>query len=139
MQTLSRGKCIEDIRGLLLSLVDDEHSMCQVAARFGIYCHGLSQWSFEDLKKRYWWLVERRPGIERGELERLANVWQVARQQVFGTRLSCDTQTLEHDTCCGFDGWSDEDLARFHQELLGGEPVRVVPAPGEPAGPPPKS
>jgi hypothetical protein len=125
MKQLSRQHCIEDLRGHLLGLVDDEHSMCQVASRLGIYCHGFSQWSFDELKQRYWWLVERRPGIKREELERLANIWQVARQQVFGTQLACDTQTLEHDTCCGFDGWSNADLSRFHKELLG-QAVEVV-------------
>ncbi|HEX5011577.1 MAG TPA: hypothetical protein VFY71_14375 [Planctomycetota bacterium] len=40
-------------------------------------------------------------------------------------QLACDTQTLEHDTCLGFDGWTNADLARFHAELLR-EPVEVV-------------
>jgi hypothetical protein len=125
MKSLSRQACTEALRAKLHSLVDENHSMCQVAAEKGIYCHGFAQWSFDELKRRYWWLADRRPSVTRVELERLANIWQVARQQVFGTQLACDTQTLEHDTCMGFDGWTNADLARYHAELLG-EPVEVV-------------
>jgi hypothetical protein len=122
---MSRQACTDDLRAKLNSLVDEDHSMCQVAAEQGIWCHGFAQFTFDELKRRYWWLADRRPGISRPELERLANIWQVARQRVFGTELACDTQTLEHDTCLGFDGWTNADLARFHAELLR-EPVEVI-------------
>jgi hypothetical protein len=103
----------------LAELTDDEHSMCDVAARYGIYCGGFSQWTFEELKQRYEWIADRRPGITRLKLERLANLWQLARQQVHDTRLSCDSQSIEHDTCEGFDGWDNETLARYLYELEG--------------------
>ena len=125
MKRLSREQCLEELRGCLLQLGGEEHSTCEVASRLGVMCHGFSQWSFPELKQRYWWLVERRQDITRPELERLANIWQLARQKVYGTQLACDTQSLERDTCCGFDGFSDADLARFHRELLG-EDVEVV-------------
>ena len=128
MKTLTRRAAIAALRSRLSELADDEHSVCEVAARKGIYCHGFSQWSFEELKDRYWWLVDQRPGISRAELERLANIWQLGRQALFGTKSACDTQSLEHDTCKGWDEWDDEALARFVQELLG-EPVAVVPNP----------
>lgn len=125
MKRISREQCIADLRGRLLQLVDEEHSICEVATRLGIFCKGFSQWSFAELKKRYGWLTEHRPRITRAQLERLANLWQLSRQQAFGTALACDTQSCEHDTCLGWDGWSDADLARFHQEICG-EPVEVV-------------
>jgi hypothetical protein len=126
LKKIDRARAVADIRESLLRLVDDDHSMCEVAAQKGIHCHGFSQWSFEDLKKCYGWIADRRPHVTRSELEHLANAWQLARQQVFDTRLSCDTQSVEHDTCLGFDGWSDALLARFHAEICG-EPVEIAP------------
>jgi hypothetical protein len=127
VKKIDRAQAVADIRESLLRLVDDDHSMCQVAAQKGILCHGFSQWSFEDLKKCYGWIADSRPHVTRSELEHLANAWQLARQQVFDTRISCDTQSVEHDTCLGFDGWSDAQIARFHAEICG-EPVEIAPA-----------
>lgn len=130
MKRITRQQCIEDLEKQMQRMVDGEHSMCEVAAKKGIYRKGFMQWTFEELKKQYQWIVASRPNITREELEKIANAWQLARQEVFGTTLSCDTQSIEHDTCNGFDGWSDEELARFHGELCG-EPVEVVTLPSE--------
>jgi hypothetical protein len=130
MKRITRPQCIKDLQEKMRRMVDSEHSMCDVAAKKGLYCKGFKQWSFEELKQRYDWIAAARPDITREELEKIANTWQLARQEVFGTALSCDTQTIEHDTCKGFDGWSDEDLARFHADLCG-EPVEVVSLPSE--------
>ena len=126
MQTITREQAIEKLQRRLGQLVDEDHSLCHVASRQGIYCHGVSQWSFDELKRHYWWLADRRPDITRAELERLANIWQLARQQLFGTPLSCDTQKIEHDTCCGWDGWDANTLARYVKEVCG-EDVQVEP------------
>lgn len=128
MKRITRSKCIEDLQKKLNAAAGGEHSMCEVAAKKGIFCKGFAQWSFDELKQRYDWIANARPNITREELEKLANAWQVARQEVFDTELSCDTQTIEHDTCKGFDGWSDQDLARFHAEICG-EPVEVATLP----------
>jgi hypothetical protein len=101
--------------------------MCEVAARRGVFCKGFGQWSFDELKRRYDWIAQQRPHVTRAQLEELANAWQLARQQVFGTCLSCDTETGEHDTCLGFDRFSDAELASFHAALCG-EPVEIAPA-----------
>ena len=128
MKTLTRKEAIDELRQRMLALTDEDHSICERARERGILCHGFAQWTFDELKQRYWWLVERRPGIDRAELERLANIWQVARQQVKGTSLACDTQAIEHDTCKGWDEWDDFTVARHLQEL-GGEDVEVRPEP----------
>jgi len=130
MRRVTRQQCIVDLEQQMKRMVDGEHSMCEVAAKKGIYCHGFRQWTFDELKQRYDWIVAARPNITREELEKIANTWQLARQEVFGTTLSCDTQSIEHDTCKGFDGWSDQELARFHGELCG-EPVEVASLPSE--------
>ena len=125
MRTLTRERAIEELRTTLLELVDEEHSMCETAARHGIYCRGFRQYSDEELRKRYEWLALRAGASTRAELEDLANRWQLARQLVRGAALSCDVQTCEHDTCSGWDGFSDETLAQFHKQLRG-EEIQIV-------------
>jgi hypothetical protein len=130
MDTLTRTEAIDGLRKLLLELVDDEHSMCAVAAERGIYCHGFAQWTFGELRKRYAMISRSRPAITPAELRELANRWQLARQAAHGEALSCDSQMHEGRLaiCRGWDEFSDDDLARFHSEL-GGRSVRVVPDP----------
>ena len=126
MRTVTREQAIDDIRTILLRLVDEEHSMCEVAAREGIFCRGFRRMTDEELQSRYRWLVERRLPVSREQLEELANRWEVARTIVRGTSLSCDTQALEHDTCKGWDGFGDRELAEYHERLCG-EPVEIDP------------
>lgn len=128
MKTLTRTQAIADIRARLLQLVDEDHSVCEVATRLGIFCGGFAQWSFLELKKRYPWIVKSRPHITRDELEDLANRWQLARQTVFDQPTACDLQLIDegHHTCHGWNEFTDEELAGFHGSLCG-EDVRVVP------------
>jgi len=119
VKEMRRVEVIAAIRAALLEMVDDEHSMCRVAAEKGIYCHGFAQYSDKELKERYSWLLRRKPDMGREELEELANRWQLARQLVDAVPISCDAQTLEHDTCMGWDEYDDRTLERFHHELLG--------------------
>jgi hypothetical protein len=129
MKRITRDQAINEIRAKLLTLVDDEHSMCQVAARLGIYCGGFSQDSTGELRKRYDWIVKNQPWMKRKEVEDMANRWQLARQFVLGTLISCDTQAEEHErhhTCSGWQGFTDAQLAGFHRDLLG-EEIEIVP------------
>ena len=123
MKTVTREQAIGLLRRRCLALVDDEHSLCEVAARLKIYCGGFSQWTFTELRERYDWIARNRPRITRQELERLANRWQLARQFVNDTELACDYQAREtvHPTCRGWDGHTDEELARYVRELCGEE------------------
>lgn len=125
MKKLTRAETIEALRAKLLTLTDDEHSMCWVAKTSHTFCGGFSQWKFDELRRRYAHIVKRHPHISRPELEELANRWQLARQFVRDTSLACDTESMEHRTCRGWEEFSDEKLAEFHQELLG-EPVEIV-------------
>jgi len=149
MRVLTRSQAIQELRGTLVALVDDEHSMCEVAARCGIFCKGFAQFDDAALRERYDWIVRARRPRDRAELEGLANRWQLARGFVMETDLSCDVQALEHDTCHGWDEHADEDLVRYHREIRGEdiaieslapvhvrpgrsdpEPVRMRPTPG---------
>jgi hypothetical protein len=123
--SITRSEAIALLRTKCVALVDEEHSLCDVAARLHVLCGGFAQWRFHELKERYEWIARRRPGVTRKELESLANRWQLARQFVLDTPLACDCQMQEktHSVCRGWDEFSDEDLARFCQELTGAETV----------------
>jgi hypothetical protein len=132
---LTRTEAIDAIRGKLLTLVDDAHSMCEAATRLGIFCGGFTQYTTRDLRSRYGWIVKNRPWMKRAELEDAANRWQLARQYILGTPLACDTQSRKcemHPTCEGWRGFSDEKLEAFHRDLLGSE-IEIVEDPA-PAG-----
>ena len=121
MKTMSRQTAVAAIRQELIKLVDDEHSMCQVAADKRIFCHGFAQWSDSELTRRLRWLVERRHPGSRVELEQLANRWELQRQSVLDVPLACDVQRIDRDQCLGFDTFSDRQLEEHYRDLLGEE------------------
>jgi len=121
MQRMTRRQAIGTLRRCFVWMTDGQHSMCAVADRLGIYCGGFAGFSYADLKRRYYWIVHAHPDITRDELLRMANLWQLGRQDMLGTTLSCDSQSIEHDTCSGWDEHSDSDLARWLRELTGQE------------------
>jgi hypothetical protein len=128
MKSITRTEALNLLRQRCMVLVDDEHSLCHVAARLKILCGGFSQWTSAELKERYQWILQNRPRMTRQQIEDLANRWQLARQFVSGTEIACDNQIQEklHQTCHGWDEHSLEDLARYCEEMTG-EPVEVVP------------
>ena len=134
MKTLPRSQAIHDIRASLMQLVDEEHSICEVAARLHIFCGGFAQWTFHELKQRFPTIVRSRPRMTRKQLEELANRWQLARQTVSGTGIACDAQMHEREglqVCRGWNEFSNDQLALFYSQILG-EEVSVVSDPAEP-------
>ena len=129
-KTLERDQAIRALRHYLLKLTDEDTSVCQVAAKKGIFCGGFHRYTDEQFREHYANLVARRPGLTRKQLEYLANQWQLARQLVDNVRFACDAQAMEHDTCKGWDEFSNEDLARFCRDILGAE-VSVLGAAAE--------
>jgi hypothetical protein len=123
MQRLTRAELIDRLRAELLETCDDEHSMCEAATKRGIFCHGFSQWTFSELRRRFPTIVRSRPAITPAELKELANEWILARQAAQGLPLACDAQMHEGALriCKGWDQWSNADLARFLHELTGEE------------------
>ena len=118
-ELISRPTLIVALREELSRRANGEMSICRLAAKTGVFCKGFRRYSNDELKERYDWIVDRNPDISRGELEEIADRWQMARQDVLGTTTSCDTQQLEHDACGGWDDFSNDDLARFLRELTG--------------------
>jgi hypothetical protein len=119
VEAASRTDVIGRLRSQLLKFTDIENSACKIAAERGIFCNGFRQYSEDQLRDRYWWIVRKNPGITREELETVANDWQLAQQEVFATPFACDVQTRVHDTCRGWDDFSNEQLAQVYTQLTG--------------------
>ena len=117
-QFISRSDLIVALRDELSRRAGDM-SICKLAAQTGIFCKGFRRYSDAELKERYGWISKKNPDASRGELEEIADRWQLAREEVLGAKTSCDVQQLEHDTCGGWDDFSNDDLARFLLELTG--------------------
>jgi hypothetical protein len=115
---MSRADAISRLREALVAMTDDEHSMCQVATEKGIYCNGFRRLSDKEFRQRYDWLVSKNPKASRAEIESLANKWQLARQIVDRVPLSCDAQLKEHDTCNGWNEFTNVELEQFCREIL---------------------
>jgi hypothetical protein len=129
MKQMTRVQAIVGLRAKLLTLVDDQHSMCEVATRLKLFCGGFSQWKTHELKERYAWIIKNRPGITRKEIEDLANRWQLARQFVLDSPLACDMQTTgceTHPTCRGWNMFGDDKLAEFYRDIVK-EDIEIVP------------
>ena len=124
LPTISRQTAVSQIRESLEMLTDEETSICKVAAEHGIFCHGFKRYTDNELRRRYGWIVRKRPEMTREELEEIANNWQLAQQQVHDTDFACDVQTKLHDTCCGWDDFTNEELEGVYQQVIGRE-VRV--------------
>ena len=119
--THSRRSAIDHIRESLENLTDEENSICKVAAEHGIFCRGFKRYTDSELRRRYGWIVRKRPDMSREDLEKIANDWQLAQQQVHDTDFACDVQTKLHDTCCGWDDFTNEELGAFYRQLTGRE------------------
>jgi hypothetical protein len=115
---VTRKEAIDLVRSELLKKVDGETCICKAAAEQQVFCRGFARYGDRELRARYHWIVRKRP-TTRPELEDLANEWQLARQEVTHAALACDVQQAEHDSCRGWDDFSNEELAGFLQELTG--------------------
>ncbi|HUP48451.1 MAG TPA: hypothetical protein VNA04_06650 [Thermoanaerobaculia bacterium] len=121
LQTLTREEAIARLRSELIRLTDVENSICKVAAERGIFCEGFHRYTDEQLRQRYDWIVAKNPDMTRDELERIANDWQLARQEVSNLPIACDVQQRECDTCRGWNDFTTEQLARFYYQITGQE------------------
>lgn len=125
MAMISRDKAIAELRQQFIAMTDDDHSMCRVAAERGIFCNGFARYSDAELREHYWWIVRKKPDISRDDLESVANLWQLAQQEVQKMPCACDVQTKLHDTCRGWHDFTNEQLATYYEQIVG-TPVRVI-------------
>jgi hypothetical protein len=115
----TRAQAIGNLRRGLLALCDGEHSMCEVAADQGIFCRGFRRWHDAEFHRRWKPALGRSTHLSRPQIERLANVWQLAEQVRCRVPLACDVQTDLRGPCRGWNEFSDETLARYCWEILG--------------------
>ena len=127
MRRITRSRAIEELREVLLRMVDQHNSLCRVAAWRRVFCRGFSQWSRPELERRFPSL-KRDPALERGHLELQANRCQLGRQDILAGKLPCDVAPEESSRapCSGWHQFDERALARFHREICG-EEVEVVP------------
>lgn len=118
-QVIDRAEAIDTLRAELLKRLDGDTSICRYAAENALFCSGFDRYSDEELWKRYDWIARRRPYLSRPELEGIADRWQLARQEVGELPIACDVQQRVHDTCRGWDDFSNEEISRFLFELSG--------------------
>jgi hypothetical protein len=119
---ISRAKAIVMLRLKFMKELessDGETSMCKLAAERGIFCHGFSRYGDGELRRVYDWIAKKDATATREDLEELANRWQIARQEVREMPLACDVQQREHDTCRGWDDFTNEQLAGYVEEVTG--------------------
>ena len=116
-----RAEIISLLRQELVQRANGEKSACKVAADENIFCHGFARYTDLELRRRYDWIARRNPKMKRKELEEIADRWQMARQDVDNQPSACDVQQKVHDTCCGWDDFTSEELSRFYYEMTGKE------------------
>ncbi len=117
MEHDARASLITELRNELALRANGDMSICRLAAETGVFCRGFRRYSDEELRQRYDWIAKKTE--TRGELEDVADRWQMARQEVDHVPTSCDVQQIEHDGCNGWDDFSDDELSRFLTALKG--------------------
>jgi hypothetical protein len=117
--SITRNEAISRLRSEFIEVTDEDHSMCRIAAERGIFCGGFRQYTDQELRNRYWWITRRRPSITRDELESIANDWQLTQQEVKNAPIACDVQARVHDTCRGWEDFSNDQLERAYEEITG--------------------
>jgi hypothetical protein len=120
-----RVKAISRLRTTLLSMTDEEHSLCQVAGERGVFCRGFRRWNESEFDRRWRNHIGRSTYLSRAQMEEYANVWQLAEQVRGRVSLACDAQTTPNGPCRGWNEFSNADLSQFCCDLLG-ENVDVV-------------
>ncbi|HEX9160275.1 MAG TPA: hypothetical protein VF980_01105 [Thermoanaerobaculia bacterium] len=121
LETITRTELVIRLRNALAKFTDIENSICKVAAERGIFCNGFNQYGDEDLRRRYDWIVKKRPDLNREQLEVIANDWQLAQQEVYELPIACDVQQTVRDTCRGWSDFTNEQLAKFYFQVTGQE------------------
>jgi hypothetical protein len=115
----TRPEAVARLRAGLLALTDEDHSICQIAAQRGIFCHGFRRWNTSEFDRRWRGAIGRSTHLTRAQMEEFANLWQLAEQIRQRVALACDAKTQREGSCRGWDEFSNADLARFCADVLG--------------------
>ena len=114
----TRVQAIAALRRRLERLGDGEHSTCHVAAKRGIFCRGFGRWNDHEFHRRWAPVLGASTHLRRGQIERLADVWELCEQVACRVRVTCDARAASPGPCRGWLEFSDTELAHFCAELL---------------------
>lgn len=126
MERLTRSECIHRMQKWLAGrLQGDEDTVCDVAAREGVFCRGFDRFPTPILKKSFPWLSHD-PNLTREQLLERVRKWIHAREFVLDEHDACDLMACEKDMCTGWQGFNDEKVSATYEEMFG-EPVEIIP------------
>jgi hypothetical protein len=114
-ERLSRPQAVALLRERLKALCNEDQCACAAAARWNVFCGGFCALTDRELRDRFSWIARTRPKASRQELERLASLYHLGRQEVSGLELCCDVETREH---CACDGWNRFDNLALEGAVL---------------------
>jgi len=115
----TRSEAIGHLRRGLLRHSDGERSMCAIAGELGIFCRGFRRWPEREFHDRWKAAIGVSTHLTRGQMESLADLWQLSEQLRLGVSLACDAQTTCPGACRGWNEFSNAVLARFCDDILG--------------------
>lgn len=120
-QVWSRDGAIRRLRDSLEKLTDEDHSMCQIAAKNGIFCGGFRRWNDSEFHRKWKPAIGSSTFLTRTQMEEFANFWQLTEQIRLRACFACDAQALSHGACRGWDEFGNADLAKHCAEVLGAD------------------
>lgn len=113
----NRDASIAELRVGLGALADGERSLCTIVGERGIFCRGFRQWNDHEFHRRWKAVFGSSTHLSRPQIERLADLWQLAEQLSCGAAIPCDVRCAGPTACAGWREFTDEELARFCTEL----------------------
>jgi len=115
----TRREAIDRLRARLLPMCGPDRSMCEVAATEQIFCRGFQRWHDAEFHRRWRPALGTSTHLQRAQVEKLADLWQLSEQLRCSVAFACDASALCPGACRGWDEFSNDALARFCAELLG--------------------
>lgn len=115
---MTREAAIARLRRLLQQLTHEGESACRVAADRRILCGGFRHMTDAQLRMRFAGLIDFAPDTPREIIEERANAWLLSQQSAGDAPTACDLQRRNHETCRGWDEFSNAELAQFCLDLL---------------------
>jgi len=118
-QVFTREEAIRSLRSALQPMCGADRSMCDVAAEKGIFCRGFRRWPDSEFHRRWKGALGTSTHLTRAQMERLADLWQLAEQLRCGVGFACDVDARPAGACRGWDEFENSALERFCADLLG--------------------
>jgi hypothetical protein len=118
-QTWTRDEAISRLREGLLKLSDGERSLCTVAAELGVFCRGFRRWTDDAFSRGWTPALGRSTHLSRLQMERLADLWLLTEQLRLRVPCACDLAAAGGGPCRGWNGFSNADLERCCDDILG--------------------